>query len=228
VFDWPVHAATGFAWWLQRIERELELYDLLRIDHFRGLVHFWELPPDEQDPARGFWGEGPGMSFFEAIRERVGSLPLILEDLGHITPDVEALRDALNLPGMNVVARVADIDWRTNSVLYTSTHDSDTLRGWGERWGREHQPQLAAGASGPDDEFRAILRNVLAAENELVILQAQDLLGLGSEARMNRPGTVGNGNWTWRLERRFTSEQASLLAEWTAGAGRQSLASVGA
>ncbi len=228
VFDWPVHAATGFAWWLARIERELELFDLLRIDHFRGLVHFWQLPPHEQDPSQGSWGEGPGKAFFDAIRERVGGLPLIVEDLGHITPDVEALREALNLPGMNVASRIAASDWRTDSVLYTSTHDSDTLKGWWERWGRENRPQLAAGARGRDDEFRAVLRNVLAADNELVILQAQDLLGLGSEARMNRPGTVGNGNWKWRLERPFTSSQAKLLAEWTAGAGRDGVTSVAA
>lgn len=230
VFDWPAHERTGFAWWLARIERELELFDLLRIDHFRGLVKFWQLPPEETDPARGAWGEGPGIAFFDAIRERVGGLPLILEDLGHITPDVDELRDALDLPGMNVVARVADIDWRTNSVLYTSTHDSDTLKGWWRRWGHENQPRLAAGASSSSEEdvHRAILRNVLAVENELVIIPAQDLLGLGSEARMNRPGTIGNGNWKWRLERHFTHEQAAMLADWTAAAGRESLSPVGA
>ena len=98
VFDWPAHAADGFAWWLARLERELELFDLLRIDHFRGLVKFWELPLDETDPRNGFWGEGPGIAFFDAARERLGGLPMILEDLGHITPDVDALRDAVGLP----------------------------------------------------------------------------------------------------------------------------------
>ena len=93
VFDWPAHAADGFAWWLSRIERELELFDLLRIDHFRGLVEFWKLPPDEPDPAKGSWGDGPGMAFFDAARDRIGGLPFILEDLGYITPDVVELRD---------------------------------------------------------------------------------------------------------------------------------------
>jgi 4-alpha-glucanotransferase len=223
VFDWPAHAAEGFAWWLARIERELELFDLLRIDHFRGLVEFWELPPEEADPSKGLWGEGPGMAFFDAIRDRIGGLPLILEDLGHITPDVVELRDALNLPGMNVVARVADIDWRTDSVIYTSTHDSDTLAGWWKRWGREHQPQLAAGAGSREGEHRALLQNVLGVENELVVIPAQDLLGLGSEARMNRPGTVSDENWAWRLERPLTAAQAATLAQWTAAAGRESL-----
>jgi 4-alpha-glucanotransferase len=223
VFDWPVHAASGFAWWLQRIDRELELFDLLRIDHFRGLVQFWQLPPNRRDPAKGTWGRGPGRAFFDAVRRHVGTLPLILEDLGHITQDVIDLRDELNLPGMNVVARRSDIDWRTDSVLYTSTHDSDTLKGWWQSWGRENQRRLAAGARSRDEEHRTLLRNVLNVENELVIVPAQDLLGLGSEARMNRPGTVGNGNWKWKLEKPLTLQQARTLARWTAAAGRESL-----
>lgn len=228
VFDWPNHAADGFAWWLSRLERELELFDLLRIDHFRGLVAFWELPLDEPDPRNGSWGVGPGRAFFDAARERLGGLPLIVEDLGLITPDVVALREEVGVPGMNVVARVADIDWRTDSVIYTSTHDSDTLAGWWQRWGRENQPQLAAGAASSDDELRAVLQNVLARENQLVIIPAQDVLGLGSEARMNRPGTTDRRNWKWRLDRALTSNEASWLAELTASAGRETLASVGA
>ncbi len=222
VFDWPAHVAEGFAWWLARLDRELELFDLLRIDHFRGLVKFWELPLDEEDPSKGFWGDGPGTAFFDAAREHLGGLPLILEDLGHITPDVVALREELGLPGMNVVARVSDLDWRADSVLYTSTHDSDTLAGWWRRWGRENRPQLAAGARSREGEHRALLQNILAVENELVIIPAQDLLGLGSEARMNRPGTVSPRNWKWKLARRLTGGQAKRLAEWTAAAGRES------
>jgi len=226
VFDWPAHAAEGYAWWLSRIERELELFDLLRIDHFRGLVKFWELPLDEPDPAKGFWGEGPGMAFFDAARERLGGLPFILEDLGHITPDVVELRDALELPGMNVVARVSDIDWRTDSVLYTSTHDSETLAQWWVRWGREHQPQLAANRKPGESEIRALLQNVLAVENERVVIPAQDLLGRGAEGRMNRPGTVNGDNWKWKLEQPLTLEQAHLLRGWTEDAGRQALNAV--
>ena len=222
VFDWTAHAADGYAWWLSRLERELELFDLLRIDHFRGLVKFWELPLDEPDPANGFWGDGPGMAFFDAARERLGGLPFILEDLGHITPDVVELREALGLPGMNVVARVADIDWRTDSVLYTSTHDSETLAQWWQRWGRENQPRLAAHRKPGESEHRALLQNVLAVENALVVIPAQDLLGLGAEGRMNRPGTVNGSNWKWKLDRPLTSEQARLLREWTEDAGRES------
>ena len=125
---------------------------------------------------------------------------MILEDLGHITPDVVALREEVGLPGMNVVARVSDVDWRSDSVLYTSTHDSDTLAGWWHRWGRDNQPQLAAGSRSAADEHRALLQNVLGVENELVIIPAQDLLWLGSEARMNRPGTADGSNWRWKLE----------------------------
>ena len=220
VFDWKRHAADGFAWWLERLERELELCDLLRIDHFRGLVQFWELAPDEPDPRNGSWGMGPGIAFFDAIRARFGGLPLIVEDLGFITPDVVALREEIGVPGMNVVARVGDIDWRTDSVLYTSTHDSETLAGWWRRWGRENQSQLAHGATSPDDEHRALLANILAAENDLVIVPAQDLLALGNDARMNRPGTVGNGNWSWKLEQPLSAAQADWLAELTRAAGR--------
>jgi 4-alpha-glucanotransferase len=220
VFHWPSHAADGYAWWLARLERQRELFDLLRLDHFRGLVRFWELPLDEEDPTKGFWGDGPGLTFFDAVRARFGGLPLIVEDLGLITPDVIALREALGVPGMNVVARVAELDWRTDSVLYTSTHDSDTLAGWWRRWGRANQPQLAAGAASPADEHRALLRNVLAVENELVIIPAQDLLWLGSEARMNRPGTVAASNWAWKLEGPLTDEQAEWLADLTVAAGR--------
>ena len=226
VFDWPVHIAEGFSWWLERLERELELCDLLRVDHFRGLVQFWQLALDEPDPVNGSWGSGPGSVFFDAIRERFGGLPLIVEDLGFITPDVIALREEIGVPGMDVVARVADIDWRTDSVLYTSTHDSETLAGWWQRWGREHQPHLAARAVSADDEHRALLQTILAVENELVIIPAQDLLGLGNAARMNRPGTVNGGNWKWKLERPLTGAQAHKLAEWTAAAGRERIGSV--
>ncbi len=220
VFDWPTHAADGFTWWLERLERELELCDLLRIDHFRGFVQFWQLALDELDPANGSWGEGPGRAFFDAIRERFEGLPLIVEDLGFITPDVIALREEIGIPGMNVVARAANVDWRTDSVLYTSTHDSETLAGWWQRWGRENQPQLAAGATAPDDEHRALLQNILAVENDLVIMPAQDLLGLGNEARMNRPGTVHPHNWQWKLERRLTTDEARWLASLTRSAER--------
>ncbi len=226
VFDWQAHAATGFAWWCARLERELELFDLLRIDHFRGLVHFWAMPVEQTDPRQGFWRDGPGMAFFDAARRHLGGLPLIVEDLGHITPDVVELREALALPGMIVVARVSDDKWDTDSVIYTSTHDSDTLAGWWQRWGREHRPELAAGATAPADQHRAVLRSVLETENELVIIQAQDLLGLGGEARMNRPGTIGNGNWRWKLDQPFTAAQAESLAELTAATRRQSSAPV--
>jgi 4-alpha-glucanotransferase len=228
VFDWPVHAADGYAWWLARLARELELFDLIRIDHFRGLVRFWRLDPDEADPSRGSWGDGPGTAFFDAVRRRFGGLPLVVEDLGHITPDVTALRETLDVPGMSVVARVSDAEWRADSVLYTSTHDSDTLMGWWRRWGRDNRPELTAGAPATEDEHHALLRSVLETANEIVIMQAQDILGLGSEARMNRPGTVDPSNWAWRLTEALTSEQAGRLAELTVAAGRGRAASPGA
>ena len=183
VFDWPAHAATGFAWWCSRLDRELELFDVLRIDHFRGLVKFWAIPADKNDPRDGFWRDGPGMAFFDAARRHLGGLPLIVEDLGFITPDVVELRETLGLPGMTVVARASDDEWRTDSVLCTSTHDSDTLAGWWKRWGREHRADLAAGASGPADEHRAVLRSIVRLEQ-----RARDDSGPGS-ARARERGT---------------------------------------
>ncbi len=184
-------------------------------------MQFWQLPLDELDPANGSWGTGPGRAFFDAVRERFGGLPLIVEDLGFITPDVVALREEIGVPGMDVVARVADAVWRTDSVLYTSTHDSETLAGWWERWGRENQPQLATGSTSAEDEHRALLQNILAVENDLVIIPAQDLLGLGNEARMNRPGTVETRNWQWKLERPLTANDARRLSSLTRLAGRE-------
>ena len=221
VFDWPAHARTrvrlvaGAARARARAVRPAADRPLPRARQVLGAA-----ARRARIRRDGSWGEGPGIAFFDAARERLDGLPLIVEDLGHITPDVIELREAVGVPGMNVVARVADIDWRTDSVLYTSTHDSDTLAGWWQRWGRDNQPQLAAGATSTEGEHRALLQNVLAVENELVIIPAQDLLGLGTEARMNRPGTTDPRNWQWRLEQPLTDEQADTLASWTAAAGR--------
>ena len=127
---------------------------------------------------------------------------------------------------MNVVARVSDVDWRTDSVLYTSTHDSDTLAGWWQRWGREQPAAARRRRDVREGEHRALLQNVLAVENELVIIPAQDCSASAREARMNRPGTADGRNWKWRLERPLTGAQADTLAAWTAAAGRDGASAV--
>ena len=201
VFDWPAHAAEGFAWWLARLERELELFDLIRIDHFRGLVKFWQLPLDELDPTKGSWGEGPGMAFFDAIRERFGGLPLILEDLGYITPDVIELREELGVPGH---------ERRRPRRRHRLAHRLRPLH-VDPRLGHAHGLVESVGPGEPATARRRCDSRQPAStgpssstcsptDNELVVIPAQDLLGLGSEARMNRPGTVDPRNWDWKLE----------------------------
>jgi 4-alpha-glucanotransferase len=225
VYDWAANAAESYAWWLDRLARELELFDLVRIDHFRGLVKFWAIPAGEDDPLAGSWYPGPGRDLFEAARRRLDGLPFILENLGLITPDVDELQAQLGLPGMNVVTRGrADAghpaEWRDDSVLYTSTHDSDTLMGWWSSTGRALFSELARGARPGQDEHAALLERALTTPNPLVIVSAQDVLGLGSEARMNTPGTVRPHNWTWQLSRALDERQAEQLRHLTERSGR--------
>ena len=223
VFCWDVIAEQGYDWWLRRLARELELFDLLRIDHIRGLVAFWVVPGD--DPAQGYWRPGPGRELFAAAEQALGPPRLIVEDLGLITPDVIALRDELGLPGMSVFAREKEAfrrdtySWATDTVLYTSTHDTDTLIGWWNSVGKELTRDIVPGGSDHDVNW-ALVDYAFQTDNPLVVVQAQDLLGLGSEARMNAPGTTGPHNWSWRLEQPLDDELARRLRQATARAGR--------
>ena len=191
LYDWRALARTGFAWWTDRMRRALELADMFRIDHFRGFVSYWVVPAGEATARSGRWRRGPGRAVFDAARGALGDLPVIAEDLGVITKDVRALRDELGLPGMAVMIWAFSgrrnnphrlENHRRHQVVYTSTHDTDTL----------------AGAFGADEAW-PLLERALASVCTLAIVPAQDVLGLGSAARMNRPGTTG-GNWSWRLE----------------------------
>jgi 4-alpha-glucanotransferase len=190
LYDWRAHARTGFAWWVERMRRALGLTDMFRIDHFRGFVRFWAVPAAARSARGGRWRKGPGRAVFDAARAALGGLPVIAEDLGMITKDVTALRDELGLPGMAVTIWAFQggrdnphrfRNHRRNQVVYTSTHDTDTL----------------AGTFGAD-EASPLVERTLASVCTLAIVPAQDVLGLGSEARMNRPGTA-RGNWSWRL-----------------------------
>ena len=206
VYDWPVHRATGFRWWRERFRRTFELFDLCRIDHFRGFVSYWAIPERNSTAKRGRWRPGPGADLFGAVERELGGLPLIAEDLGHITPAVYALRDELGLPGMVVLlwafrhrARNPHdpANHRRNSVAYTSTHDTDTAAGWFSSL-RPHE--RAATGLDPQEPHWGMIELAYASRAALAIVPAQDVLGLGSEARMNRPGRT-DGNWRWRLER---------------------------
>jgi 4-alpha-glucanotransferase len=206
LYDWPVHRATGYRWWRERFRRTFELVDLCRIDHFRGFVSYWAIPARHSTAKRGRWRPGPGAELFRAVERELGDLPLIAEDLGHITPPVRRLRDELGLPGMVVLLWAFRAgrhnphrleNHRRNSVVYTSTHDTDTAAGWFA--GLRPKQRFATGLD-PREPSWGLIELAYASRASLAVVPAQDVLGLGSEARVNRPG-VTDGNWGWRLER---------------------------
>jgi len=206
LYDWPVNRATGFRWWRERFRRTFELFDLCRIDHFRGFVSYWAIPARNSTAKRGHWRPGPGAELFHAVERELRALPLIAEDLGHITPPVRRLRDELGLPGMVVLLWAfrrargnphALENHRRRSVAYTSTHDTDTVVGWFA--GLRPRQQAATGLD-PRAPHWGLIELAYSSRAALAIVPAQDVLGLGSDARMNRPGRT-DGNWRWRLER---------------------------
>lgn len=212
VYDWGALKETGYAWWTKRIAHVLKLYDLIRIDHFRGLVSYWEVPFHERNAVNGRWVEVPVYDFFNHLFKRFFSLPIIAEDLGLVTPDVREAMKAFGFPGMKVLLFAFGDDnpmhiylphaYEKNYVVYTGTHDNNTVRGWFE------------GEANPDERervFRYLGRKVSAAEAhwelirlamasiaDMAIVPMQDILGFGQEAQMNRP-SVAKGNWEWRL-----------------------------
>ncbi|MEW6415974.1 MAG: 4-alpha-glucanotransferase [Pseudomonadota bacterium] len=208
-YDWAAMQADGFLWWRQRLAAHFEWFDLVRIDHFRGLVAAWAIPAAEPTAVNGRWVEAPGDALLQAITDDMGPLPLVAEDLGIITPEVTALRHRFGLPGMAVLQFAFDHhadnphkpeNVRPDTVYYTGTHDNDTTRGWWESLPEAARVQVMAqlGVDAPDAVPEAMIDTVLASAAALAILPLQDVLGLGSEARMNTPGTVA-GNWTWRF-----------------------------
>jgi 4-alpha-glucanotransferase len=213
LFDWQAMAADGYRWWTERLRRVLSLVDVTRIDHFRGFAAYWTIPAQAESATEGFWTEGPGESVFRAAERDLGELPVIAEDLGVITEDVEALRDCLGFPGMVVMlwAFLPPPDnphrlenHREHAVVYTSTHDTSTLAG-----------------AFPEADTRHLLRQALQSPSALAILPAQDVLGLDDAARMNRPGEIDARNWAWRLEEgQLTDELATELRAAVEASGR--------
>ncbi|MFP5409672.1 MAG: 4-alpha-glucanotransferase [Gammaproteobacteria bacterium] len=208
-YNWAAMQADGFLWWRQRIAAHFEWFDLVRIDHFRGLAAAWTIPASEPTAIHGHWVEAPGDALLQAIADDFGALPLVAEDLGIITPDVTALRHRFGLPGMAVLQFAFDAhadnphkpeNVHPDTVYFTGTHDNDTTRGWWDTLPDTARGQVMAqlGATSPDAVPDAMIDTVLASAASLAILPLQDALGLGSEARMNTPGT-SDGNWTWRF-----------------------------
>ena len=208
LYRWEAHAAEGYAWWIERVRRTLELVDIVRIDHFRGFAGYWEIPASEATAVKGRWLPGPGEALFEAIARELGALPIIAEDLGVITPDVVALRRQFAFPGMRILQFAFEggsgnaylpHNHEPDTVVYTGTHDNDTTPGW---WHSLDEPQRARVrdylGSAAHEIHWDLIRAACASVADTVVHPMQDVLGLGGEHRMNLPGR-GEGYWEWRF-----------------------------
>jgi len=222
LYRWDVLRARGFDWWIDRIRRAKELYDIARLDHFRGFEAYWAIPAAEETAVHGEWVKAPGLELFRALESALGPLPLVVEDLGLITPEVEELRQELQMPGMKVMQfgfgdKGAHIHlphrMEPATVAYTGTHDNDTTLGWWKTLGEAERHAVEAYVG--DVHGRPVwplIRAVQDSPAQMAIVPAQDLLELGSEARMNTPA-VANGNWSWRTPAgSWTEELADRLA----------------
>ena len=217
VYDWETLQKQDFNWWVQRFEAMLDYVDIIRIDHFRGFEAFWAVPKGEKTAINGKWIKAPGEQLFETIKRKLGKLPVLAEDLGTITPEVEALRDKFEFPGMKVLQFAFGSDannpylpfnYQRNAVVYTGTHDNDTTVGWFHQasdWEKQNL-LLYLGSFSPDGIHWDFIRLALSSVANLAIIPLQDLLGLGTEARMNFPSKA-EGNWEWRYKAQALSEE---------------------
>ncbi|MDD2923443.1 MAG: 4-alpha-glucanotransferase [Anaerolineales bacterium] len=224
LYDWKAHKKEGYAWWLARVRSCLQIFDILRLDHFRGFAGYYEIPADAPTAEHGKWVKGPGKDLFSAIQKDLGEkeLPIIAEDLGLVTPDVTELLATFNLPGMKVLQFAFSApdnpflphQYVPNCVAYTGTHDNDTARGWFES-AQPHEREFAQRYLRVDggDFAWDLIRAVWASVANLAVAPMQDLLNLGGEARMNYPSRLG-GNWEWRMsEHDMNDELAGRLRE---------------
>ncbi len=247
LYNWEHMLADGFKWWIQRVRAALQITDIVRIDHFRGFAACWEIPGGDKTAERGRWVEAPGRELFEAIRNELGELPIIAEDLGVITPDVESLRDDFGFPGMRILqfgfssdTKNMDLphNYQRHVVVYTGTHDNDTTVGWFNSVAGEGSTRTASQIesernfsmkylnSKGDEIHWDFIRALLASVANTAIVPLQDLLGLGTEARMNLPNTT-EGNWAWRFdENALTPELSRRLREITETYGRIDAANI--
>ncbi len=208
LYDWDKLADRGFDWWVERFRTTLRLVDAVRLDHFRGFESYWRVPAGEETAVNGEWVKCPGEELFETVGEALGALPIMAEDLGVITPDVEALRDGFDFPGMKIL----QFAWcegtngcfqphqhEANCVVYTGTHDNDTAVGWWLSCGQAEQDRVRRYLGYEPHEINwALIRVALGSVANTTLIPMQDVLGLGAAARMNCPGQPA-GNWTWRI-----------------------------
>jgi 4-alpha-glucanotransferase len=209
IYKWDVLESRGFDWWIDRMRRMHALYDVIRLDHFRGFEAYWAIPAEDETAIHGEWVKAPGAALFKTLRDRLGELPLIAEDLGLITREVDALREQFNLPGMRVLQfgfsdrsahNYLPHRYVTNTVVYTGTHDNDTTLGWWEHGVTEAERHAVYAYlnPAPNDIVWTLMRAASGSVADVCIFPVQDVLVLGSEARMNTPAIPEN-NWTWRM-----------------------------
>ncbi len=243
IYRWDVLKKADYAWWVRRFGHNLKLFDWVRLDHFKGFVDFWEVPSSKATAVNGRWVKGPGADLFRTLLKYFSALPFIAEDLGEITAEVHQLRDAFDFPGMRVLQFAFGKDplagdyrpdhYIRNCVAYTGTHDNDTLLSWfnGEEDHSTRKPEeiraekanalkyLGREGKGRKDIHWDFIRLLMMSVADIVITPMQDILGLGSEARMNRPA-VAEGNWEWRSTRGFSAAIGKRLRELTELYGR--------
>ncbi|WP_255435270.1 4-alpha-glucanotransferase [Rhodoferax sp. BLA1] len=230
LYNWETMQADGYQWWVERVRRQLALADVIRIDHFRGFMDYWEIPADEPTAVKGRWQDGPGDALFEALTQALGPLPIIAEDLGIITDAVVRLRERTGFPGMRVLQFAFSGDahhpflphnFEPNTVVYTGTHDNDTVLGWWANCSAHERAFAQRYLDVQDTDLTwALLRAAAMSVARLSLCQFQDVLELGSEHRMNVPGTT-SGCWTWRFSWDWVTPQASVrLAHITAASAR--------
>ena len=232
VYNWGQLHRTQFKWWVQRFQALLDYVDIIRIDHFRGFEAFWAVPKGQTTAMKGKWVKALGIEFFETLRQELGELPILAEDLGVITPEVEALRDRFQFPGMRVLHFAFGSDpanpflpfnYNRNCVVYTGTHDNDTTKGWFKTLNDYERNNLVnyVGELTEETVNWALIRLAMSSIANIAILPLQDILGLDGDARMNRP-SIAEGNWNWRYRAEaLTPDVQNRLATLTWLFGRQ-------
>ena len=219
LYRWDYHEETGFAWWIRRLSHCFKLYDIVRIDHFRGFDEYWAIPYGDETAEFGEWKQGPGYKLFDAMKKALGNRAVIAEDLGFLTPSVLKLVKKTGYPGMKILQFAFDSreesdylphNYPNNCVVYTGTHDNDTVNGWIPSMSRKDLAfaKKYLNVKRTSDICESLIRTALGCVADTAVIPMQDYLGLGSEARINTPSTLG-GNWEWRMDRDACTEELS-------------------
>ena len=231
IYDWEKHKEQGFSWWIYRVQESFKIYDVLRIDHFKGFSDFWQIDKDAENAVNGTWEAGPGIELFQKIKEQLGDLPIVAENLGFIDAKAEKLLDDSGYPGMKILQFAFpgedNLDrphhYTQNSVAYTGTHDNDVVNGWYEKLSESEREFVSEYLNRRDDETitEAMIRGIYSSVSDYVIVTMQDLLDKDATSRMNVPSTVG-GNWEWRmLAEDLTEERKEFLRNITVRYSRE-------